>query len=99
MASKIKNKGIISFISSGIAVIILVAVLPLGFGHSQTGFKVFTVFYFISIALAMVGGFLGVMDIHNPKKNPAALGLFLTFAIFIILLTISLSLIDVVHGF
>lgn len=82
--------GVISIILTVIALIMLTIIRPLGLtATGETGFEMtFIVYLFISMAIAIVGGFFGAMTMtdENAKKILPIIGLSLA-GIFVIILT------------
>lgn len=82
--------GVISVVLTVIALIMLMIIRPLGLtATGETGFEMtFVVYLFISMAIAIVGGFFGAMAMteENAKKILPVIGLSLA-GIFVIILT------------
>lgn len=84
------TNGIVSIVLTVIALIMLVIIRPLGLtATSETGLEMtFVVYLFISMAIAIVGGFFGAMGMteDNSKKILPIVGLTLA-GIFVFILT------------
>lgn len=85
------STGVISVALTVIALIMLMIIRPLGLtATSETGFEMtFVVYLFISMAIAIVGGFFGAMAMteENAKKILPIIGLSLA-GIFVIILAV-----------